>query len=80
MYREKVEELIKWKKGRVRKPLILQGAKKVGKTYLMKDFAKNNYKNIIYINLNPETQKTEIEEKLFKVLNQEKEIETIKIK
>ena len=80
MYREKVEELIKWKKGRVRKPLILQGAKKVGKTYLMKDFAKNNYKNIIYINLNPETQKTEIEEKLFKVLNKEKEIETIKIK
>ena len=80
MYREKLEELIKWKKGRVRKPLILQGAKKVGKTYLMKDFAKNNYKNIIYINLNPETQKTEIEEKLFKVLNQEKEIETIKIK
>ena len=62
MYREKVEELIKWKKGRVRKPLILQGAKKVGKTYLMKDFAKNNYKNIIYINLNPETQKTEIED------------------
>ena len=38
MYRNKIEELEKWKKSSNRKPLIIRGARQVGKTWLMKEF------------------------------------------
>ena len=38
MYRNKIEELKKWKKSKNRKPLIIRGARQVGKTWLMKEF------------------------------------------
>ena len=50
MYRKKIEELAKWKTSNLRKPLILRGARQVGKTWLMKEFGKIYYKNIAYIN------------------------------
>lgn len=50
MYREKIKELEEWKKTSDRKPLIIRGARQVGKTWIMKEFGKNNYKNIAYIN------------------------------
>ena len=50
MYRKKIEELIKWKKSTSRKPLILRGARQVGKTWLMKEFGKCYYQNTAYIN------------------------------
>ncbi|MCM1224392.1 MAG: ATP-binding protein [Lachnospiraceae bacterium] len=50
MYRAAVKELIKWKESRRRKPLIIEGARQVGKTWLVKEFAKDNYKNLAYIN------------------------------
>lgn len=50
MYREKVEELKKWKESPNRKPLIIRGARQVGKTWLMKEFGKKNYEKCAYIN------------------------------
>jgi predicted AAA+ superfamily ATPase len=43
-------QLIEWKKSPSRKPLILEGARQVGKTWLMKEFGKNEYENVVYIN------------------------------
>lgn len=50
MYREKIEELKKWKKSKNRKPLIVRGARQVGKTWLMQEFGKNFYEKYAYIN------------------------------
>ena len=50
MERKAMEELIKWKNKKDRKPLLLYGARQVGKTYLVNDFGKRYYKNIIYVN------------------------------
>ena len=43
------KQLLEWKNSRTRKPLILQGARQVGKTWILKDFAKREYKNLAYI-------------------------------
>lgn len=43
-------ELKEWKTSKNRKPLILQGARQVGKTWLMKEFGKTEFKNSIYLN------------------------------
>jgi len=43
MYRKITEYLIKWKSGPYRKPLILQGARQVGKTYSVLEFGRENY-------------------------------------
>ena len=45
-----MEDLIKWKNSKYRKPLILKGARQVGKTYIVKEFTKENYDNIAYFN------------------------------
>lgn len=45
-----MKDLIKWKNSKYRKPLILKGARQVGKTYIVKEFAKNNYEDIAYFN------------------------------
>lgn len=50
MKREIVKELIKWKESENRKPLIIHGARQVGKTYIIKEFGKEHYDNLIYVN------------------------------
>ena len=50
MYRNIINELIKWKESPDRKPLILLGARQVGKTYILKHFGNTCYKNVAYIN------------------------------
>lgn len=50
MKREIINDLIKWKESKNRKPLIINGARQVGKTYIVKEFGKNYYENIIYVN------------------------------
>lgn len=50
MYREKINELIKWKLSEYRKPLIVLGARQVGKTWLIQEFGRQEYKQTIYIN------------------------------
>ena len=50
MKRKVYNELIEWKNSSNRKPLILSGARQVGKTWLMKELGKNEYKNYVYLN------------------------------
>ena len=50
MKRYALNQLIKWKESRRRKPLIVEGARQVGKTWLVKEFAATHYKNLVYIN------------------------------
>lgn len=45
-----LEELIKWKENKYRKPLILKGARQIGKTYILKKFGEENYKDVAYFN------------------------------
>lgn len=50
MYRFAIEKLYKWKESKYRKPLIIQGARQVGKTWLMKEFGSKAYRDCVYIN------------------------------
>jgi len=50
MERKIEKRLLEWKKRTDRKPLIVQGARQVGKTYSILNFAKANYKNVVYLN------------------------------
>lgn len=43
-------ELRKWKNAEDRKPLIVDGARQVGKTWILKEFGHNEFKNVVYIN------------------------------
>ncbi len=49
MYRTAIEQLYKWRDKPDKKPLIIRGARQVGKTWLMKEFAKKAYKHSVYI-------------------------------
>ena len=44
------DELLRWKESPDRKPLILEGARQVGKTWLLDEFGKNEYESYIKIN------------------------------
>lgn len=50
MEREIIKKLEEWKNSENRKPLIVHGARQVGKTYIIKEFGKQNYENTIYVN------------------------------
>ena len=50
MERLLISELEKWKAKSDRKPLILRGARQVGKTWLLKDFGKKCFKDVCYVN------------------------------
>ena len=50
MYREAIEQLYKWKNRQNRKPLIIRGARQVGKTWLMKKFGAEAYRRSVYVN------------------------------
>ena len=50
MKRKLYSQLIEWKNSSTRKPLILEGARQVGKTWLMKEFGKNEYEDMVYVN------------------------------
>jgi len=50
MYRKISKYLLEWKQSKDRKPLILQGARQVGKTYSILEFGQENYDNIAYFN------------------------------
>ena len=45
-----LEQLIKWKESKYRKPLILKGARQIGKTYILKQFGEENYEGVAYFN------------------------------
>lgn len=50
MKREAMKDLMEWKDGKNRMPLIIRGARQVGKTWIMKEFGKIYYEKIAYIN------------------------------
>lgn len=50
MRRRIYSRLLEWKNNPNRKPLVLEGARQVGKTYILKEFGSKEYKNLIYIN------------------------------
>lgn len=50
MERQIMNKLIEWKKSKYRKPLILKGARQVGKTYILKEFGRKNYDGVAYFN------------------------------
>jgi len=50
MKRYVIERLIEWKNSKRRKPLIIRGARQVGKTWLMKEFGNTHFENMAYIN------------------------------
>lgn len=60
MYRKIAEFLENWKESEHRKPLILQGARQVGKTYSILEFGRTNYENVAYFNFetNPKLNET----------------------
>ncbi len=50
MRRLAIQKLLDWKNSKARKPLIIRGARQVGKTWLMKEFGRQYFTNIVYIN------------------------------
>lgn len=45
-----IEKLVEWKNSKYRKPLILKGARQIGKTYILKEFGKEYYEGVAYFN------------------------------
>lgn len=60
MYRTAIEKLQKWKENKRRKPLIIEGARQVGKTWLMKEFGKKAYADTVYINFDSNATMAEL--------------------
>ena len=56
MKRNAISELIKWKNDPERKPLIIRGARQVGKTWLMKEFGQTCYESFVYFNFDEEDE------------------------
>lgn len=54
--RNAIQDLINWKNDAERKPLVLRGARQVGKTWLMKEFGRNHYKSFVYFNFDEEDE------------------------
>ncbi len=60
MYRNAIEKLYEWKDKKRRKPLIIEGARQVGKTWLMKEFGRKAYINTVYINFDSNSRMTQL--------------------
>lgn len=67
MKRTILKQLLDWKDSCTRKPLILNGARQVGKTYILNVFGQTYYKNVAYVNLDKDKQAAAIWEQDFDV-------------
>lgn len=67
MKREVIHQLYEWKEKKGRKPLILQGARQVGKTWLMKTFGKEAFEKCVYINFENDSRLSGLFEKDFDI-------------
>lgn len=56
MKRIAIQKLIEWKNSEERKPMVLKGARQVGKTWLMKEFGQNFYESYVYFNFDEEEE------------------------
>ena len=70
MKRDIILKLHQWNNREVRKPLIIKGARQVGKTYILKQFGQKAYKRYHYINFEEDESLNKIFEKDLKVLCQ----------
>ncbi len=69
------DALLAWKVKKDRKPLVLLGARQVGKTYLLKEFGKNEYESLVYINCHKESYANQ----LFRDVNASRIIDELQI-
>ncbi len=60
MKRDNCKQLVSWKLSSSRKPLVLKGARQVGKTYILKKFGKGEYGNVAYFNFEEDPDLNEI--------------------
>lgn len=70
MERKMSNKLLKWKNNKQKMPLIIYGARQVGKTYTILSFGKENYKNVAYINFEDNSE-------IAKIFEQDLEVERI---
>jgi predicted AAA+ superfamily ATPase len=78
MERKLLKKLKEWQKKPGRKPLVLEGARQVGKTYLLQRFGENCFKNVVYINL--ELPDSDIDEMLSDSLDPQKIVDKLSLK
>ena len=51
MLKRKIESvLVDWKNSGAKKPLVIKGIRQCGKTYIVQNFAKENYESVVYMN------------------------------
>ncbi|MBD5476603.1 MAG: ATP-binding protein [Lachnospiraceae bacterium] len=67
MYREAMKQLESWKSEPNRKPLVLRGARQVGKTWLMKEFGSLYYENTAYVSMDENERMTEVFREAFDI-------------
>ncbi len=67
MYRDAIESLYQWKKKKNKKPLLIRGARQVGKTWLMKKFGQTAYAKTVYISFDNNQQMRELFEADMKI-------------
>ena len=60
MYRKTLLKLAEWKSSSRRKPLVLKGARQVGKTWLMKEFGRLHYENTFYFSFEKDVELAKI--------------------
>ncbi len=75
MERKAMQDLLKWKDSNNRKPLLIYGARQVGKTYLVKEFGNKCFDNMIYVNF----EKNNFVDNLFDDLNPKSIIKNLEI-
>jgi hypothetical protein len=63
MERNAMKNLVSWKQSADRKPMVLKGARQVGKTWLMEEFGRRYYKNTVYYNFDEEDELKSVFEK-----------------
>ena len=56
MKRNAMQDLVQWKNDEERKPLVLKGARQVGKTWIMKEFGRQYYESYVYFNFDEEEE------------------------
>lgn len=67
MKRRAYLELVKWKDSVTKKPLIIRGARQVGKTWLMREFGRNEYDQMVYVNFERDNHLHDIFKKEFNI-------------
>lgn len=63
MKRKFLEKLVYWKENEIKTPLLITGARQIGKTYIIEEFCKSNFENYIYLNFENKSELSTIFEK-----------------